>query len=223
MKTLRYIILPLLAITLSVTTTSAASKQQKGGVPTLNANAKNKSAYDAKRSAAAANAAVRRGAPQSATTTEVPMTESSSLFRHTATPVASSSARYEMSGSQSSGSSMPVFNYRSTQDAKGGKTGGGFSGGASASGLMSSGSTYASTATGGAGASTTTLPSRPRRVDANGNGIDDDDEGFDDEGEGWGYTGDPFDTPLGDMAWPLVLLAIAYGVLRMAYKRKRGV
>ena len=207
MSTLRYIILPLLAITLSVTTISAAPKQQKGGVPTLNANAKNKSGTGA----AAANAALNRSVSRSAVTTAVPMAESSnSLFRHTATPVASSSARYEMSGSQTSGNNMPVFNYRSTQDAKSGKTGGGFSGGASASGLMSSGSTYASTATGGAGASTTTLPSRPRRVDANGNGIDDDDEGFDDEGEGWGHTGDPFDTPLGDMAWPLALLALAF-------------
>lgn len=62
-------------------------------------------------------------------------------------------------------------------------------------------------------------PSRPRRVDANGNGIDDDDEGFDDEGEGWGHTGDPFDTPLGDMAWPLALLALVFVVGKWSVKK----
>ena len=61
--------------------------------------------------------------------------------------------------------------------------------------------------------------SRPRRIDANGNGVDDDDEGFDDEGEGWGHTGDPFDTPLGDALWSLALLALVFVVGKWTAKK----
>ena len=42
------------------------------------------------------------------------------------------------------------------------------------------------------------------------------------EDDGWGETGDPWPTPLGDAAWPLALLALAYALLRV-YKRERSV
>ena len=196
------IILSLLIVTPAY---AAAPKQQKGGVPTLNANAKNKSAYDAKRSAAAANASLRRGASQAATTTEVPMVQNNNPFRHMATPMPpSSSARYEATGSQSSGSSMPIINPRTTRETKGS----GLSGGASAGGLMLSGSQYAGGGSevnngGATGGSGTTQPGRPRRVDQNNKPFG------------------PFEDPLGDAAWPLALLALAYLITRVT--RKRGV
>ena len=49
--------------------------------------------------------------------------------------------------------------------------------------------------------------SRPRRIDANHNGIDDDLETEDDD---WGETGDPWPTPIGDAALPLALLALVF-------------
>ena len=185
MSTLRYIILPLLVITLSAATASAAPKQQKGGVPTLNTNAKKKSGTGA----AAANAALNRSVSRSAVTTAVPMVQNNNPFRHTATPTPpSSSARYEATGSQSSGSSMPIINPRTTRETKGS----GLSGGASAGGLMLSGSQYASTAANGGGSSaSSTTPSRPRK-------------------ERPGSWTDPYLNPLGDMAWPLALLALAF-------------
>ena len=192
------IILSLLIVTPAY---AAAPKQQQGGVPTLNANAKNKSAYDAKRSAAASNAAVNRGV-RSTATTAVPMVESSnSPFRHTATPAASSTARYEATGSQSSGSSMPILTPRTTRE----KKGSGLSGGASAGGLMLSGSQYAGGGSevnnGGASVSSADAPTGPRRVN--------------------GHPNIPFPDPIGDAAWPLALLAIAYLITRVT--RKRGV
>ena len=61
-------------------------------------------------------------------------------------------------------------------------------------------------------------PSRPRRItDVNGNGIDDDLETEDDE---WGETGDPYATPIGDAAVPLMLLAMAYMAVRIMRKRR---
>ena len=42
------------------------------------------------------------------------------------------------------------------------------------------------------------------------------------EDDGWGDTGDPWPTPLGDAAWLLALLALAYALLRV-YKRERSV
>ena len=61
--------------------------------------------------------------------------------------------------------------------------------------------------------------SRPRRIDANGNGIDDDLETEDDD---WGETGDPWPTPIGDAALPLALMVCAYLILRGARKRRRA-
>ena len=192
------IILSLLIVTPAY---AAAPKQQQGGVPTLNANANNKSAYDAKRSAAAANAAVNRGV-RSTATTAVPMVESSnSPFRHTATPTPhSSSARYEATGSQSSGSSMPIINPRTTRETKGS----GLSGGASASGLMLSGSQYAGGGSdvnnGGASVSSADAPTGPRRVN--------------------GYPDIPFPDPLGDAAWPLALLAIVFTIYKICTRKR---
>ena len=84
--------------------------------------------------------------------------------------------------------------------------GGGLSGGVSAGGLMLSGSQYAGgssevsngEATGGSG---TTHPGGPRRVNQ------------DNKPSG------PFDDPIGDAVWPLILAAAVYGV----YRRKRSV
>ena len=42
------------------------------------------------------------------------------------------------------------------------------------------------------------------------------------EDDEWGDTGDPWPTPLGDAAWLLALLALAYALLRV-YKRERSV
>ena len=42
------------------------------------------------------------------------------------------------------------------------------------------------------------------------------------EDDDWGDTGDPWATPLGDAAWLLALLALAYALLRV-YKRERSV
>ena len=82
---------------------------------------------------------------------------------------------------------------------------GGLSGGVSAGGLMLSGSKYAGdseVSNGGAtGGSGTTHPGGPRRVNQ------------DNKPSG------PFDDPIGDAVWPLILAAAVYGV----YRRKRSV
>ena len=62
-------------------------------------------------------------------------------------------------------------------------------------------------------------PSRPRRIDANGNGIDDDLEPEDDE---WGETGDPYATPLGNLPLLLILLlTTAHTLLRRKLKSEK--
>ena len=40
------------------------------------------------------------------------------------------------------------------------------------------------------------------------------------EDDEWGETGDPYATPIGDAAVPLMLLAMAYMAVRVARKRK---
>lgn len=74
--------------------------------------------------------------------------------------------------------------------------------------LMYSGSKYAGcseVSNGGAtGGSGTTHPGRPRRVNQ------------DNKPSG------PFDDPLGDAAWPLALLALAYIGVRVVRKQRRG-
>ena len=63
---------------------------------------------------------------------------------------------------------------------------------------------------------------RPRRVDLNGNGIDDDLEDGNNAGTP-GQTVDPNDQlPLGDAMLPLMLLACAYMCLRPFLRRKRA-
>lgn len=52
-------------------------------------------------------------------------------------------------------------------------------------------------------------PSRPRKAD---------DDWEDDE---WGETGDPWATPLGDVMWPMMMLALAYAFAR-AFRKKRA-
>ena len=44
-----------------------------------------------------------------------------------------------------------------------------------------------------------------------------DDDWEDDE---WGHTDDPWATPLGDVLWPLICLALAYGVYLKCRKKK---
>ena len=41
------------------------------------------------------------------------------------------------------------------------------------------------------------------------------------EDDDWGDTGDPWATPLGDAAWPLMLAAAVYGVWCMVYRRRK--
>ena len=122
------------------------------------------------------------------------------------TPVAVKSTRNTTMGSYSGGSSAtPMFTTTSRLKGGSGNSGGGFSGGAAAGGLMSSGSRYSSAAANGGGSTTVsgpTTPSRPRRTN--------------------GYPDIPFPDPLGDVVWPLALLAAAYTLLRV-YRRKRRV
>ena len=94
----------------------------------------------------------------------------------------------------------------------------------STSGMVYSGSTLPQAAATGTmvtgttpGTYTPAKISRPRRIDANGNGIDDDLETEDDE---WGETDDPWATPLGDAMWPLMALACAYALARAFIKKR---
>jgi len=57
-------------------------------------------------------------------------------------------------------------------------------------------------------------PSRPRRV------IDGDDDDDEDKPSGWD---DPMKDPIGDVMWPLVLMALSYMAVRVARKRKGAV
>ncbi len=66
---------------------------------------------------------------------------------------------------------------------------------------------------------------RPRRIDKNGNGIDDDEEDGEETGNAGtpGQTVDPNDQlPIGDAVLPLMLLACAYMCLRPFLKKKRA-
>ena len=58
------------------------------------------------------------------------------------------------------------------------------------------------------------LPNRPVRRDPG------DDDWEDDE---WGETGDPWATPLGDAAWPMMLMALAYVVYLKSRKKKENI
>ena len=51
-------------------------------------------------------------------------------------------------------------------------------------------------------------PSRPRRE-----GDWEDDE--------WGETGDPWATPIGDVMWPMMMLALAYAIYKVSRMRRR--
>ena len=64
-----------------------------------------------------------------------------------------------------------------------------------------------------------------RKLDANGNGIEDDEEGGEEPGNAGtpGQTVDPKDQlPLGDAVWPLMLMALAYLGVRVFRARKRA-
>ena len=56
-------------------------------------------------------------------------------------------------------------------------------------------------------------PGHIRKVDLDGDGIED---------EEWGETEDPYATPLGDGLWVLMLLAGAYLIVRVVRARKRA-
>ena len=56
-------------------------------------------------------------------------------------------------------------------------------------------------------------PGNIRKVDSDGDGIED---------EEWGETEDPYATPIGDAMWPLALLACAYLIIRVVRARKRA-
>ena len=136
----------------------------------------------------------------------MPSLPSSNLFRRTAVPTVVVAPRGATT-SQTSGATSP-FGTLSTDRLKrtGSAVGGGFSGGAAAGGLMSSGSQYSSAAANGGGGCMTssgpTISDGPRKVD------EDPDI--------------PFPDPIGDALWPLMLLACAYFIMRIARKRSRA-
>ena len=120
-------------------------------------------------------------------------------------PATVKSARSTSMGSGVSGAVFSASSLSSSRAKKVSANDGGLSGGVSAGGLMLSGSKYAGdseVSNGGAtGGSGTTHPGGPRRVNQ------------DNKPSG------PFDDPIGDAVWPLILAAAVYGV----YRRKRSV
>ena len=139
-------------------------------------------------------------APQSTTETIVPMASSSTLFRHTAastTRTASNSTSVSRASSASSATS--VLGTLSAERAKKSATtkGANLSGGISASGLMSSGSKYASPKTDNNSVTTAIANNGPAK--AKRGFIDDDPDPFPDT-----------PVPLGDVAIPLLLIACMY-------------
>ena len=182
-----------------------AVKQQTGGVPTLNVNAKH---HDGKKSGIRTS---RHYTGSSGSYSVQPMqlavpavAFSSRLFRRGssigATPAAS---MHPSTNRRATAGSAPVFTYMTTDNMRKGlaASSGMMSGGATAGGLMSSGSSFASAATTGGGTTTgISTSSGPRRV----GGYDDPpDEPFPDEDE-------DEEAPIGDAVWALMALAMAY-------------
>ena len=125
-------------------------------------------------------------------------------------PATVKSARSTSMGSGVSGavfSASSLSSSRAKKASVAGGGGGGFSGGAAAGGLMSSGSRYSSVAANGGGTtvSAASLSGGPRRI------TDPKDPILDDEEEEV--------VPIGDAMWPLILIACAYLILRVARKR----
>ena len=136
------------------------------------------------------------------------------------TPVAVKSARNTTMGSFNGGSSaMPMFTSTSRLKGGSGKSGGGFSGGAAAGGLMSSGSRYSSVAAGGGGSAggSVSASGGPRKIGGGNSGGGD---------PGPENPDDPWATPLGDVMWPMMVLACAYALARaflkyLLYRKKQ--
>lgn len=154
---------------------------------------------------------VVQAAAQNTNETIVPMaSNNSTLFRHTASSSArTASNASSVSRTTSVTSATSILGSLSAERAKKGATAKSvnMSGGISASGLMSSGSKYARTEDSSASTASTTI-SRPRRIP------DPKDPFLDEEEEE--------DTPLGDVAIPLLLLACAYIIYIHIRKRKRA-
>ena len=187
-----------------ITPAMAATPQHKGGVPTLNANANKKKAEDTRRTGAAAGNAY--STPAQSNVLAVPSAAfQSTLTRRTAVPYVAP-ARSDVA-TQTSAASAPVFTFMTTESAK--RAGGtqSLSGGAAAGGLMTTGSQYSSAATNGGGSTTVSAPSSlpssgPRKLP--------------DHDEEWWIT------PVGDVLFPLALLALAYCGFLICKKRKHA-
>ena len=152
--------------------------------------------------------------PQMAGDVVVGMSSSSAsglLFRSKGAvkPATVKSARSTSMGSGVSGavfSASSLSSSRAKKASVAGGGGGGFSGGAAAGGLMSSGSRYSSAAAGGGG-TTVSAASAPPHGNPKRGFVDDDDPLPDPE------------QPLGNAMWPLILIACAYLILRVARNR----
>ena len=187
-----------------VTPAFGAMPIHKGGVPTLNANAKKQNAYEAYRKAAAANAAYHNSLSNSSTSAPiVPITFSSTLMRR------SSSTSSLANGSShttfgSTGGSYAVFTYKSSEKVcRSVGASSSFSGGESAGGLMDTGSRYSSSV-GSTAAQTINVPDRtsgPKK---------------------WpGNPSDPVPEPIGDAVWPMMMLALAFAFGKWIAKRTK--
>jgi hypothetical protein len=198
------IFIGLIAVSLLSATPQAMAQQQKQkqGVPTLNANAKK---YTEKKRES--NKPVRPGQYTSSPKQEVLVgfrSTSSLLNKQTATVAPAPSMEFKNNPANSS-ATMEIFQ---TSSAQGPKTvnGSSWSGGNAAEGLMTSGSQYSSAATNGGGNTTVgavSTPAGPRKVN--------------------GYPDIPFPdepVPIGDVLWPLALMALAYCGFLICKKRK---
>lgn len=192
--------------------TVSAAPQYKGGVPSMNVNANqkrttesNNKAYENKRKAHAAAAAYRQQSQQNQqglAVTPSSVLPQMSFRRQSITPTYPASSSFETQPTPSVNGH--VLSYFSSEKGRQTATTSTMSGGVAASGLMTTGSRYSSSANEGGGAtvSATTSPSGPRKTN--------------------GYPDIPFPdepVPVGDAALPLALLALAYGAFMLLRKK----
>ena len=197
------IFIGLIAVSLlSATPQAMAQQKQKQGVPTLNANAQK---YTEKKHES--SKPVRPGQYTSSPKQEALVgfrTTSSLLNKQTATVAPAPSMEFKNNPATNGSATMTIFQTSSTQGPKT-VNGTSWSGGNAAEGLMTSGSQYSSAATNGGGTTTVTAvsaPAGPRKVP--------------------GDPGDPVPEPLGDVLWPLALMALAYCGFLICKKRKHA-
>lgn len=193
--------------------TVSAAPQYKGGVPSMNVNANQKrtsegTSYENKRKAHAAAAAYRQQSQQNQqglAVTPSSVLPQMSFRRQSVTPTYPAGSSFEMQPTPSVNGH--VLSYFTSEKGRQAATTSAMSGGVAASGLMTTGSRYTSSANEGGGAtvSATTSPSGPRKTN--------------------GYPDIPFPdepVPVGDAALPLALLALAYGCYLLLRKKVEG-